>query len=158
RSASRAGKDRALGLVVDLAVIASMVPLIVAAIALGVHGVRAGLYAPLDLAELGKLAAVSPFSPWIGVLVILAALARMGVFPLHSWVPFVVERGPMPLVLVGIVTPVGSFLVARVALPLFPDQVGASALLPLGVITATYGALLAVGQHDLRRLLGFLLV
>jgi NADH-quinone oxidoreductase subunit M len=92
------------------------------------------------------------------VLVLLAALIRMGVFPLHAWVPFIIERGPMPLVLVGIVTPIGSFLIARVGLPLFPDQVGVSTLLPLGVLTAIYGALLAVGQHDLRRMLGFILV
>ena len=158
RSAARAGKDRALAGAVDIAVVGSVLPLVVAAVALGVEGARAGLHAPLDLTELGALAAARPFAPWIGVLVLIAALVRMGVFPVHSWVPFAVERGPMPLVLVGIVTPIGSYLVARVALPLFPAELGAPTLLPVGVVTAAYGALLAVGQHDLRRLLGFVLV
>ncbi len=158
RSAARAGKDRALAGAVDVGILGSVLPLAVAAIALGVQGARAGLHAPLDLADLGALASARPFAPWIGVLVLVAALVRMGVFPVHSWVPFAVERGPVPLVLVGIVTPIGSYLVARVGLPLFPAAVGSPALLAAGVLTAAYGALLAVGQHHLRRLFGFLLV
>ncbi|MCC6525753.1 MAG: hypothetical protein IT373_24110 [Polyangiaceae bacterium] len=156
----RRGKDRVLAAVIDLAVGGSTALLVAATVALGVHGARAGLVAPLDLAAHAALAEAHPAPTWVGVLVLLAALLRMGVFPLHAWVPLAVERGPVHLVVVAVLTPIGSFLLARLALPLFPEVVvrAAPLLLGLGVVTALYGALLAVGQHDLRRLLGFVLV
>lgn len=131
--------------------------LLCAAVALAGAGAAAGLAAPLDLAGLSQLRKTHPLPAWCGWLVLLTALCRMGVFPLHAWVPAAIERSASPAVVVALAAPLGSFLLARVALPLFPAlfEHATAVLLPLAILTAVYGALQASGQHDLRRLLGF---
>jgi NADH-quinone oxidoreductase subunit M len=81
----------------------------------------------------------------------------MGCFPLHFWIVPLSERGPAPLVLTAFATPLGMFLMTRVTMPLFPELFTAAMpiLLPLGLLTATYGAILAMAQYDLRRMLGY---
>ena len=87
----------------------------------------------------------------------VGALVRMGCFPLHFWIVPLSERGPAPLVLTAFATPLGMFLLTRVTMPLFPELFTAAMpiLLPLGLLTATYGAILAMAQYDLRRMLGY---
>lgn len=115
--------------------------------------------APFDLIQLGRsgvlgsgLRAAIPYS-----LVLLAALSRMGCFPLHLWIPPLSARGPGPLLLVSFATPLGLFLLARVAAPLFPVlcEQTMPLLLPLALFSSIYGAVLALAQTDLRRLLGY---
>lgn len=132
-------------------------PLLCAATALAFAGAAAGLSAPLDLAGLTQLQKTHALPAWIGWLVLFSALSRMGIFPFHAWVPAAIERSSAPAVVVTLAAPLGSFLLARVALPLFPQLCGhaTTALLPVAVLTAIYGALVASGQHDLRRMLGF---
>lgn len=115
--------------------------------------------APFDLIALSQSGALA--AGWrgtlLGGLVLLAALARIGCFPLHMWIPVLAERGPGPLGLASFATPIGIFVVARVLLPVFPglcEQV-MPVLLPLGLVTAIYGAVVALGQNDLRRMLGY---
>lgn len=86
-----------------------------------------------------------------------AALVRTGVFPLHSWLPLAFERGPLlPLALL-LSTRTGLYLLARLAIPMFPESSRAAmpllTLVALG--SALYGAIAALAQTDLRRLLAF---
>lgn len=82
----------------------------------------------------------------------------MGVFPLHLWLPVVFERGRAPLVVVTVVSPLGSFAMARLGLELFPWALAPARgwVLALGAGSAVYGALLALSQHQARRQQGFL--
>lgn len=115
--------------------------------------------APFDLIQLSRSGALGsgPRSAVLYSLLLLGALSRMGCFPLHLWMPPLSERGPGPLMLVSFATPLGLFLLARIAAPLFPSlcQQTMPWLLPLALFSSIYGAVLALSQNDLRRLLGY---
>ncbi len=112
---------------------------------------------PFDLAALAQRQLHDPLPGWLGTLVIIGALFRMGCFPFHLWIVALSERAPFPLTLTAFAMPLGLFVMTRVPMPLF-SGVFADAmpvLLWLGLISATYGAALALAQHDLRRMLGY---
>ena len=61
------------------------------------------------------------------------------------------------MLLVGVLDKVGTFGMLRYCLPLFPDasQYFAPLVLALAVIGIFYGALLAIGQSDMKRLIAY---
>lgn len=80
------------------------------------------------------------------------------IFPFHTWLPKVLEHGPvvsMGVFLVG--AKLGTYGLLRFAIPLLPDAAAEWFWLMalLGVVGTVYGALLALGQTNLRRLLAF---
>lgn len=91
--------------------------------------------------------------------VVIAVIARKAVFPLHSWLPVLVERGPLGVSAMTIGTHLGAFLVLRVALPLAPEAAtrGLPLFAALALLSALYAAFLALGQTSLLRALGFVL-
>lgn len=97
---------------------------------------------------------------WILLLLGVTALARKGMVPLHSWVPAFVERGSVGVMTVLLGAHAGVLLLLRVALPLLPDASRLSTAFVAGaaVASALYGAVLAFGQTNLRRTLGFVAV
>jgi len=79
-------------------------------------------------------------------------------FPLHTWMPKVLEQGPvvgMGIFLVGI--KLGAYGFLRFVIPLLPEaaQEWFWLLAVLGVISMVYGALIALVQVNLRRVLAF---
>ncbi|MDQ3451939.1 MAG: NADH-quinone oxidoreductase subunit M [Actinomycetota bacterium] len=80
------------------------------------------------------------------------------IFPFHTWLPKVLEHGPvvgMSVFLVGV--KLGTYGLLRFAIPLLPDAAAGWFWLMalLGVVGTVYGALLALGQSNLRRLLAY---
>ncbi|MBA3309878.1 MAG: NADH-quinone oxidoreductase subunit M, partial [Nocardioidaceae bacterium] len=80
------------------------------------------------------------------------------IFPFHTWLPKVLEHGPivgMSVFLVGV--KLGTYGLLRFVIPLLPDAASEWFWLMalLGVVGAVYGALLALGQSNLRRLLAY---
>jgi NADH-quinone oxidoreductase subunit M len=94
------------------------------------------------------------------MLLATAALIRMGVAPFHSWLPVSFEHGSSVAVVLLVSTRTGLYMLARVALPAFPEAARAALpfLVALALVSALYGALGALGQRDLRRMLGFFVV
>ncbi|MFO7567781.1 MAG: proton-conducting transporter membrane subunit [Enhygromyxa sp.] len=90
-------------------------------------------------------------------LLVVAALIRKGIFPFHAWVPEVFERGPMgPAVLLS--TPqLGSYVTVVLIVP-HASTPALRVIAILALITAVYGAALALIQRDARRGLGYLFV
>jgi NADH-quinone oxidoreductase subunit L len=100
----------------------------------------------------------------IGVLIFCGAVGKSGQFPLHVWLPDAME-GPTPvsaLIHAATMVAAGVFLIARVYPLMEADQ--AFANLPLhaltvvatiGAITALLGAVIAVAQNDIKRVLAF---
>ena len=139
--------------------VASSLPLMGFVLLLGVLRAKSGaaVQTPYDLIALAQRQIDDPLPNWLGGLVMMGALVRMGCFPFHFWIVPLSERGSAPLVLTAFATPLGLFLMTRVMMPLFPDlfMQAMPLLLPLGLLTATYGAILAMAQYDLRRMLGY---
>jgi NADH-quinone oxidoreductase subunit M len=117
-------------------------------------------FVDMSLLHVDTGAVPAALRPWIFGLLTVAALVRMGVTPFHSWLPLSLQRSALlPLALLVSMRG-GLYLMARLALPAFPD-VGHDAmpiLAVLALVSAVYGAVVSLGQHDLRRLVGFWVV
>lgn len=92
---------------------------------------------------------------WGGSFLLAAILIRKGIMPLHSWVPVLFERGPLPAAVLFNMPQVGTYAAARLLAPDAPEGV-LTALGALSLLTAVYGAGLALVQRDGRRAFGFL--
>lgn len=95
----------------------------------------------------------------ISTLVFVALGLKVGLFPLHFWLP-AVYRGARPAaaaVLSGAVANIGSYGLIRLGPGLFPDALAAARppLFVLGVASVLYGALLASSRRDLREVIGY---
>ncbi|WP_028476985.1 NADH-quinone oxidoreductase subunit M [Nocardia sp. CNY236] len=88
-----------------------------------------------------------------------AFAVKAPLWPLHTWLPdAAVAATPSSAVLMmAVVDKVGTFGMLRYCLPLFPDaaQTYAPLVVTLAVIGIVYGALLAIGQADVMRLIAY---
>jgi NADH-quinone oxidoreductase subunit M len=133
-----------------------VLPLALAVGALGWVGWQAGLTAPFDIAQLTHIGISSAWQMAIFLLLTVAVMMRMGIAPLHAWLPAFSQRGSMGVVALVIGTHMGLFLVVRLMLPLLPEAsaLGMPILADVALLSALYGAVLALGQRDLRRIIG----
>lgn len=94
---------------------------------------------------------------WVTALLFLAVVGKSAQFPLHIWLPDAME-GPTPvsaLLHAATMVAAGVFLVVR-ADPLFALAPGTrEVMLWVGSITAVFAALLALVQHDIKKVLAF---
>ncbi|MBB2993564.1 NADH-quinone oxidoreductase subunit M [Mycolicibacterium iranicum] len=88
-----------------------------------------------------------------------AFAVKAPLWPLHRWLPdSAVEATPASAVLMmAIMDKVGTFGMIRYCLPLFPDsaQWFGPAIITLAVIGIIYGAVVAIGQTDVMRLIAY---
>lgn len=79
--------------------------------------------------------------------------------PFHTWLPdAAAEATPgTSTLLVGVLDKVGTFAMLHFLLPIFPEasMFYAPAIIVLAIISIFYGALLAIGQSDVMRLIAF---
>lgn len=89
----------------------------------------------------------------------IAAFAKAGVMPFHSWLPDVAEDGPTPVTAylpASLDKLLGIYLLARVALNMFVMNTASNTiLLAAGAITIVFAVVIALVQHDMKRLLGY---
>jgi NADH-quinone oxidoreductase subunit M len=112
-----------------------------------------------DLLQL--LSVPIPFSQQVLIfwLLFLGFAFKAPVFPFHTWLADALLEGPigMAVVLAGI--KLGTFGFIRFSIPLLPDasksQTIVSITMALGLAAIVYGAIMALVQQDLRRLLAF---
>lgn len=108
---------------------------------------------------LALLATQSPtnIQTTVFLLFLLGFGVKMPLFPLHTWLPNVAMEGPagVSAVLTGL--KLGAYGVLRFAVPLAPEGAAAHAwvMATLGSVGLVYGALLALKQTNLRRLLAY---
>jgi NADH-quinone oxidoreductase subunit M len=96
----------------------------------------------------------------VGFVVLFIAFAiKVPVVPLHTWLPDAHVEAPTPvsIVLAGVLLKVGGYGIIRICLGVFPEIAtsGAWWLGLLGVISILYGALNALAQRDLKRLIAY---
>jgi len=96
---------------------------------------------------------------WLFLGFFIAFAIKAPFFPFHTWLPDAggaAPAGPAAL-LVGVLDKVGTFGILRYCLPLFPhaSRYFAPLGLALALVGVIYGALLAVGQNDLKRLVAY---
>ena len=94
---------------------------------------------------------------FLGFFVAFAIKAPL--VPFHTWLPDAAAAGTpgTAVLLVGVLDKVGTFGMIKLCLPLFPAASAyfAPLVIVLCVVGIIYGALLAVGQTDLKRLIAY---
>ncbi|GAA1219912.1 NADH-quinone oxidoreductase subunit M [Kitasatospora nipponensis] len=88
-----------------------------------------------------------------------AFAVKAPLWPLHTWLPNAMGESTAgtAVLITAVVDKVGTFAMLRFCLGLFPDasKFFAPAILVLAVVGIIYGALLAVGQKDIKRLVAY---
>lgn len=89
----------------------------------------------------------------------LAFAIKVPLFPLHTWLPDAHVEAPTPgsVVLAGVMLKMGTFCYLRWVIPLFPEAAEHYAwfFVALGVIGIVYGALVAMVQPDVKKLVAY---
>jgi len=97
---------------------------------------------------------------YLQLVVFLALLAgfaiKVPMFPLHTWLPLAHTQAPAAgsVLLAGVLLKIGSYGFLRFSIPMLPQATAwcVPLLLWLSVIGIVYGALLALAQTDMKRL------
>lgn len=89
----------------------------------------------------------------------LAFAIKVPMFPLHTWLPDAHVEAPTPgsVILAGVMLKMGTYGFLRLCLPLFPEAVEYWAwfFLFLAVVGIVYGALVAMVQPDMKKLVAY---
>jgi NADH-quinone oxidoreductase subunit M len=123
-----------------------------------VHGRATGAYT-FDYAQLVGTP-LAPSTAWWLMLGFFGAFAvKLPVVPLHTWLPDAHTEAPTAgsVVLASLLLKTGAYGLLRFVLPLFRDAAAAFAPIAIGIGVAgiLYGAVLAFGQNDLKRLVAY---
>ncbi len=96
---------------------------------------------------------------WLFAACALAFAVKIPLVPLHTWLPDAHVEAPTggSVLLAGVLLKLGAFGFVRVALPLFPvaAQQFAPVLAVVALVGILYGALLAMVQSDLKKLVAY---
>ncbi len=94
---------------------------------------------------------------WIGLYIGFAI--KVPVFPFHTWLPDAHVEAPtaISVILAGILLKMGTYGLLRISYPLLPDasQYFAMFLAVMGMVNIIYGALCAMAQKDLKKLVAY---
>ena len=89
----------------------------------------------------------------------LAFAIKVPLFPLHTWLPDAHTEAPTAgsVILAGVLLKMGTYGMLRFCLPLFPEAAHRFApyIAVLAIISIIYGALVAMVQTDLKRLVAY---
>jgi NADH-quinone oxidoreductase subunit M len=114
-----------------------------------------------DINELSKLSQVmSPTTQNLLFLGFFIAFAiKAPVWPLHTWLPDAAQSATpgTSVLLLGVLDKVGTFGMIRYCLTLFPDasKTFTPVIIVFAVISILYGAFLAIGARDIKRLIAY---
>jgi NADH-quinone oxidoreductase subunit M len=89
----------------------------------------------------------------------IAFAAKLALVPLHSWLPDAYDESPAaaPMLMSAVLMKMGTYGLLRIAIPLFPAYAHRHGnwIVALAIISIIYGALVAMVQPNMRRLVGF---
>jgi NADH-quinone oxidoreductase subunit M len=89
----------------------------------------------------------------------LAFAIKVPMFPFHTWLPDAHTEAPTAgsVILAGVMLKLGGYGLLRFAVPLFPDAAHtfAPVIIVLSLIAIIYGAIVALVQPDLKRLVAY---
>jgi NADH-quinone oxidoreductase subunit M len=102
---------------------------------------------------------VGSWAPWIFAGFAFAFLVKTPVWPLHTWMPLTYSDTPSPMVAVvaAVQSKAGLYGLIAIALAFMPDYIHeySGVLIVLGAISLLYGALVALVQHDAKRVVAY---
>jgi NADH-quinone oxidoreductase subunit M len=122
------------------------------------HHAVTGSYS-FDLLKLYDLPIPRQLEFWFFLAFTLAFAIKVPLFPFHTWLPDAHVEAPTAgsVILAGVLLKMGAYGLVRFAFPLFPSAAAyfAPALAVLAVVGIIYGALVAMVQPDLKKLVAY---
>jgi len=137
--------------------------MLVAVIALYVYSVRSpatGYHGSFLFSELLNVSLSSTVQKWLFLGFFIAFAIKAPLWPFHTWLPDAADAAQpgAAVLMLGVMDKVGTFGMLRYCFWLFPA--GAKYFTPLvitlAVIGTLYGAIVAIGQAGLKRLMGYI--
>ncbi|WP_306590293.1 NuoM family protein [Geothrix sp. 21YS21S-4] len=119
---------------------------------------KAGGFTPALMAQ---AASTLPFSVqcWLFIAFAVAFAIKVPLFPLHTWLPDAHVQAPTAgsVILAGVLLKLGGYGFVRFAIPIFPQAAMhyAKPIALLSVIAIVYGALVAMVQRDIKKLVAY---
>jgi NADH-quinone oxidoreductase subunit M len=111
------------------------------------------------LSELSKVPMDQNTARWLFVGFFVAFAIKAPMVPVHTWLPDAAEEGSpgTSVLLVSILDKIGTFGMIRFCLQLFPEasRWATPVVLVLAVVSVLYGAVAAIGQKSIPRLIAY---
>src|SRR5437667_282405 len=131
--------------------------MLVAILVLYLHaGRETGVYSFGYMHLLSHVATLGSIAWWLFAAFFLAFAIKVPLFPLHTWLPDAHVEAPTAgsVILAGVLLKMGTYGIVRFCLPMFPEAT--RELTPLisllAVVGIVYGALVAMVQTDIKKL------
>ncbi len=122
------------------------------------HHSATGQYS-FDVLRLYELEIPAGTQYWMFLAFAVAFAIKVPLFPFHTWLPDAHVQAPTPgsVILAGVLLKMGGYGLIRFAFPLFPEAglYFAPVLATLAVIAIVYGALVAMVQPDMKKLVAY---
>jgi NADH-quinone oxidoreductase subunit M len=111
------------------------------------------------LSELSRVPMDQATARWLFVGFFVAFAIKAPMVPVHTWLPDAAEEGTTgtSVMLVSILDKIGTFGMIRFCLELFPEasRWATPVVLALAVVSVLWGALAAIGQNNIPRLIAY---
>lgn len=99
------------------------------------------------------------FSKLFFIFMFIGFAIKVPVFPFHTWLPHAHVQAPtaISVILAGVLLKMGTYGFLRIAFPIFPESAKyfSTAIAWLGLINVIYGALCAMAQNDVKKLIAY---
>ncbi len=116
-------------------------------------------YTTLVAAMSGDTALAGPLGFWLFLAFAFAFCIKVPLFPLHTWLPDAHTEAPTAgsVILAGVLLKMGTYGLLRFNLGMFPEMARRFApyIIILAIIGIIYGALVAMVQPDVKRLVAY---
>lgn len=100
-----------------------------------------------------------PFDQMVWWLLFLGFAIKIPIFPFHTWLPWAHVQAPtaVSVILAGVLLKIGTYGLFRLNFSVLPEatQMFAYPMAILGIINIIYGALCAMAQKDLKKLVAY---
>lgn len=100
-----------------------------------------------------------PFAKLFFVAMFIGFAIKVPVFPFHTWLPHAHVQAPtaVSVILAGVLLKMGTYGFLRIAFPIFPEAsvYFSTCIAWLGLINVIYGALCAMAQTDVKKLVAY---
>lgn len=115
-----------------------------------------GKFSALNVTIFGQ---VLSFSKLFFIFMFIGFAIKVPVFPFHTWLPHAHVQAPtaISVILAGVLLKMGTYGFLRIAFPIFPDSAKyfSTAIAWLGLVNVIYGALCAMAQTDVKKLIAY---